>query len=307
MTVGRILSISHRLLYKPLSVTFYQGIRICRDESDVRKYVKDVFFPHDSEFSQHWNNVLFANEDLEKRGICITYPTAKDYPKMLYELSRPPVFLSYRGHACWEETALISVVGSRQPTDEALQWMDIYLKDIVAQGVGVVSGAARGVDQRAHRISIMAQSPTVAFLPSGLDRIYPSGFRCWIDSVRDVGGAVVSEYMPDSEMRKHYFHERNRLICRMGRLLLVVQARARSGSLMTAQHAIEQGQPVGAVPWGPMSIEGVGTNQLLADGATLVKDDLDLKTAWERAMASVPYTFDGIDTHSKKDNGDPPD
>lgn len=307
MKPSQLLSLSFRLLHQSSQSRFVRGLRECRDENDVKGYLDHEIWKHANfsiTFDEFWDQVRREAEIIEEKNIVITHPTASDYPSALKSVKKAPLYLSYMGQPTWLDTPLISVVGSRQPTREALEWMNIYLPDIVKHGIGVVSGAARGVDQRAHRICLHSRKPTVAFLPSGLLNLYPSQFRDWVEPILEHGGCLVSEYTPHAEVTRYYFHERNRLICGLGRLLLVVQARVKSGSLMTAQHAIDLGQTVVAVPWDPFSVEGFGTNKLLAEGANLVRDSADLKILWSM---SSPYAANSIETQCEEGEGDTPD
>lgn len=200
-----------------------------------------------------------------------------DYPKEFYLLNDPPLILSYQGLPVWKNRNMLSVVGSRHPSPKSLDWMDQHLAPLVREGLCLVSGAARGIDQRAHLISIRNKTPTVAFLPAGLDQIYPKEFSVWRDKITDHGGALVSEYSPFQSMRKHHFLERNRMIARLGRCLLVVEARAQSGSSMTARLAIENSQSVCVLPAFPNDQNFRGSVDLLFTGAFPIRDAIDLK------------------------------
>jgi DNA processing protein len=140
----------------------------------------------------------------------------------------------------------------------------------------VVSGLARGIDTAAHQGALDAGGRTVAILGSGLDRIYPPENRTLAEAVCDRGGAVVSEFSLGMSPFPHHFPRRNRLIAGWGRAVVVVEAAARSGALGTARAALEEGREVLAVPGHPSRSGSAGTNQLIRDGAVLVRDAADV-------------------------------
>jgi DNA processing protein len=215
---------------------------------------------------------------LKNRGAHITCPVDTDYPQSLLQILDPPICLTYLGSPTWNCHPTLSVVGTRDPSQEAKQWLeDVLLEFLKENGATIVSGAARGVDQEAHKLALRRKRPTLALLPSGLGEIYPVEFRRTVDEVLNHGGALVSEYSINARMQKSYFHERNRLISGLSAVTLVVQAKIRSGSLITAHHAIRQGRTVAVVPWSPLDPYSTGTNQLLYDGASIVRDCSDLK------------------------------
>ncbi len=214
---------------------------------------------------------------LEKNKSSIVCYGEEDYPKEFYLLNEPPILLSFEGTSCWKNNKLLSVVGSRYPSPKSLEWMDQHLAPLVRGGLCLVSGAARGIDQRAHAICLRNNTPTIAFLPSGLKETYPSEFSEWKKKIIEHGGAVVSEYSPFQAMRKHHFLERNRMIARLGKCLLVVEARLRSGSTMTARLAIENSQSVCVLPAFPNDQNFRGSVDLLFNGAFPIRDSIDLK------------------------------
>jgi DNA processing protein len=139
-----------------------------------------------------------------------------------------------------------------------------------------ISGGARGVDSIAHTISIRMGLPTIAILPSGMRNIYPSSLREIVNSIIDCGGAVISEFSSDQKMQKHFFQKRNRLIPAFALATLVVEARTRSGTMITAQESIEQSKPLFVLPSHPMDANSSGSLDLICDGATPVRDAKDL-------------------------------
>lgn len=211
-------------------------------------------------------------------GSRITFPGEADYPPGFTRLEDPPLFLSYFGTPCWHSSDLLSVVGSREPCERSLAWMERELQPLAKKGAVFVSGGARGVDQRAHAISLRTGRPTVAFLPAGLERIYPTNFMDWVKPICEAGGAVVSELAPWESMHKHYFVKRNRMIAALSRVTLIVEARRQSGTMITARCARDNDRVVGVLPGPPGDPRYAGNLELLASGAHMIRDYWDLLT-----------------------------
>lgn len=214
-----------------------------------------------------------------KNKITILYPGHEKYPEEFAALPQPPQFLSVLGSLDCLRGVGLSVVGARDHSQNALKWMEEhFLTALRYQNLFTVSGGARGVDQIAHRLSLRAGRPTIAFLPSGLGNMYPADFPHWSESIVSGGGAVVSEYPPMTMMTKNNFHRRNRMIAALGRGLFVVEAGRKSGSLITAKFALELGKPICVLPASPLDPRALGTLDLLFDGATPIRDAADLLT-----------------------------
>jgi DNA processing protein len=123
---------------------------------------------------------------------------------------------------------------------------------------------------------LRSQKPTYVFLPSGLNEIYPKDLRAWKDSILQGRGAILSEYWPSEQIKKHYFVARNRLIASMAHAVLVVQGEKRSGTLLTAKWAMEMGCPLGVVPGHPRDTAFSGNLGLLRDGVVPIIDEIDI-------------------------------
>ncbi len=282
------LSAIYRHYKWPVDFEFIESQTHLRDLKDVREHF--LFHPRLAALDRVdiQRTLDYLEDELEylhKKGWKVTYPGDVYYPDEFLHLPWPPIFLSYMGAADWNTHNFISIVGSREPTYDAVEWMENELASLLKSGFGLISGAARGIDQVAHRICIQNQQKTIAFLPTGLKYIYPKDFSSYIPDIVACGGAVMSEYLPSAVIQKHHFHERNRLIASLGRLLLVVQAKIKSGSLLTARYALQSGKPVAAVPWHPLEPKALGTNQLLFDGAQMIRNADDLATLIELELA----------------------
>lgn len=200
-----------------------------------------------------------------------------DYPSDLIHLAEPAFLLRLKGTPVWRRSHGFAVVGSREPSALSLQWMEEHLSSAIESlDLFTVSGGARGVDQKLHSLSLRKEAPTVAVIPSGLDKIYPDSLTYWLSMILEKGGAILSEYSHHVEMRKHHFLARNRLIAGLGVATLVIEARKRSGTLITARQAMEQGKPVLVLPSHPLDIKSRGGLDLICEGATPVRDAEDL-------------------------------
>ena len=191
------------------------------------------------------------------------------YPARLACVSDPAPLLLVRGDVCALSDLSVAIVGARAATVYGKQIARGLAADLAREGVVIVSGLARGIDAEAHRGALEAGGRTVAFQACGIDRIYPREHRALADQIA-ANGAVVTELPLGEPPLRAYFPLRNRLISGLSAAVVVVEARERSGSLTTANHAANQGRDVFAVP-GPITAPtSVGTNRLIRDGAYVV-------------------------------------
>jgi len=204
------------------------------------------------------------------------------YPPRLRALAAPPAVLHVAGglerflSACADEP--VAVVGARRASSYGLEMARALGRGLSASGLGVVSGMALGVDSAAHLGAVEVHGPTIAVLPGPADQAYPASRRQMLRSILRTGSAI-SELPPGSSVRSWSFPARNRTMAGLAALTIVVEATARSGSLVTAELALAMGRPVGAVPGRTTSPLAEGTNELLARGAHVVRhagDALDL-------------------------------
>lgn len=230
-------------------------------------------------------------QKLMEKNICFTYPSDQNYPTSFLRINEPPFLLSFLGNPIWKDPRCLAVVGSREVSSYSISWMEENLNPLVKSEIFyLASGGARGVDQKAHEICIKNNRPTVAFLPSGFDRIYPYNLKDWIKPIIENGGALVTEYDYQQQMKKHFFQARNRLIAGMGVCTLIVQAARRSGSLITARQCLEHGKNVLAVPGHPSDPCALGNLDLIYEGAVLVRDKVDVLSYWRSEFSSISRT-----------------
>jgi DNA processing protein len=188
------------------------------------------------------------------------------YPPLLSQLHDPPDELYVRGRAEVLTEPAVAVVGARSCSSYGSQVARSLARELTAAGVVVVSGLARGIDGEAHRGSLEAGGSTIAVLGCGIDRDYPRSNAGLAERIRASGG-VVSEYPPGTEPAPWRFPARNRIIAGLSLATVVVEARERSGALITADFALELGREVFAVPGEITAALSAGTNDLLRQGA----------------------------------------
>lgn len=215
------------------------------------------------------------------------------YPRVLRSLADPPFVLYLQGEYRLEDEKAIAVVGTRRMTAYGGQVADSLSTELVAAGVTVVSGLARGIDETAHRAAVQAGGRTIGVLGSGHARMYPRENTGLAKQIIESGGAIFSEYPPDTSPHPAQFPARNRLIAGLSRGVVVVEGGIQSGSLITARLAADQGKEVFAVP-GPVFQPGSqGPAHLIQSGAVLVlkADDILREFSWTHAESKKAETL----------------
>ncbi len=230
---------------------------------------------------------FFTLEDAEKiiseceyRGWNIVTPEDTDYPAGLRKLRNMPLVLYVDGDiSCLKGKVIIGVVGTRNPGPEGIAVAHNICADMSAAGAVIVSGGALGIDSSAHKGALFAGGKTICVMGCGLGTNY---LRDNQKLRRDISrnGAVVTEFPPYTPGSKHSFPTRNRIISGMSHAVLVVEAGEKSGSLITAKTAIEQGRTVFAVPGNILSSAYSGANRLIADGANVAINARDVLTPY---------------------------
>jgi DNA processing protein len=201
---------------------------------------------------------------VEQNGWRWLVPGDDDYPGLLHHVSDPPLGLFVRGEL--GDGPYVAVVGSRRATAYGRQVSRVLAEELARAGVVVVSGMARGVDASAHEGAVAGGGSTWAVWGTGPDRIYPPEHDGLATSIAS-HGALITEYPPGTPPRRQNFPERNRLLAGLSNAVVVVEAAARSGALITARLALDEGREVLAVPGSILSKLSVGPNTLLRLGA----------------------------------------
>jgi DNA processing protein len=218
----------------------------------------------------------------ERAGINVIAWDDPRFPAALTTLTDLPPVLWYEGHLSATEFPAVAIVGSRAASAVALETASRLAADVSSRGITVISGLARGVDSAAHRAALR-EGRTIAVLGSGLDRIYPAEHRSLAKEIAREG-LVISEFPPGCPPLQHHFPLRNRLISGLARGVVVIEASDKSGSLITASCALEQGRDVMVVPGNVLSGRNKGGHALLRDGAKIVEsaDDIVRELGWWR-------------------------
>ena len=238
-----------------------------------------------------------ALTDARAGRVCLVCARSDGYPPRLWEIADPPIALWARGDTRPLSMPAVAVVGSRRATPSSLAVASALGRELALQGLAVVSGLARGVDGAAHAGALEVGGPTIAVLGSGVDVIYPPEHERLAAEVSDAG-AVISEFPPGTPPAAYRFPLRNRLISGLSLAVVVIEAHERSGSLITARQALEQGRDVLAVPGSVGSGRHRGSHALIKDGARLVEtvDDVLEEIGWQRRHARQAV---GVDKHQE--------
>ena len=200
------------------------------------------------------------------QGISVLILPEPKYPKLLREIDQPPPVLYVRGELTQADDFSVAMVGTRKVTAYGQQIARDTSTFLAGHGLTVVSGLARGVDALAHQHALQAGGRTIAVLGSGVDVIYPPEHRMLADAIVE-NGAIVSDYPMGTQPEGVNFPPRNRIISGLSLATIVVEAGERSGALITAEFAVEQGRDVFAVPGNVLSPMSQGTNRLIQNGA----------------------------------------
>lgn len=203
---------------------------------------------------------------------------SKDYPKQLKEIYDAPLKLYVLGNKMLLSERGIAIVGSRNATEYGKKVALKISEELSEKGINIISGLAIGIDTYAHLGTLQntSKGKTIAVLGSGLDEIYPKKNIELAKQILKGGGCIISEYPLGTRPEKMNFPQRNRIISGLSKGVLVVEASEKSGALITADFALEQGRDVFAVPGNILSITSVGTNNLIAEGAKMVRNYMDI-------------------------------
>jgi DNA processing protein len=207
------------------------------------------------------------NDICNNKDIKIITLEHDEYPELLKYIYNPPLILYARGNI--PKSNPVAVVGSRNASGYGMETASRISKDLAQAGITIVSGMARGIDTSAHCGALKAKGKTVAVLGCGVDIVYPPENRNLMNRIIE-SGAVISEYPPGTRPLYYHFPSRNRIISGMSLGTLIVEAGMKSGSLITANYALDQGREVFAVPGDITHYNSMGTNRLIKDGAKMV-------------------------------------
>ena len=170
----------------------------------------------------------------------------------------------------------IAVVGSRNSSKEGEKLTNEFVEKLVEYNINIISGLAIGIDSRAHKSCLINGGKTIAVLGSGFNNIYPKRNKSLFEQIIQSGGAVITEYPPDTEADSRYFPARNRIVSGLSDGVLVIEGKHRSGTTITARNAIEQEKPVFCLPRSVYNSYGIGPNYLIKQGGILVTSYMDI-------------------------------
>jgi len=221
-----------------------------------------------------WDKILLQMDALDKMGISVVTCLDELYPHNLLNIYDRPAFFYVLGRLDNEDVPL-AIVGSRNASTYGRYTTDRISRELALRGITIVSGMARGIDSCAHRGALAAKGRTIAVLGSGLDVIYPPENKKLFDAISS-NGAVISEFPLGTQPLSYNFPARNRIISGLSYGVVVVEAGEKSGSLITAKLAMEQGREVFAIPGAIDSASSRGTNSLIKQGAKLVENIDDI-------------------------------
>jgi DNA processing protein len=236
-------------------------------------------------------------------GVTLIALSEPQYPSRLKEIDDAPPLLAVRGRLATLGQPMVAIVGSRNASAAGMKFAERIARDLAAAGFVIVSGLARGIDAAAHRATL--DTGTVAVLAGGQDRIYPAEHGGLLDALLPAGVAL-TEMPLGWEPRAHDFPRRNRLISGVSLGVVIIEAAKRSGSLITARFALEQGREVFAVPGSPLDPRAEGTNALIKQGAAVVTEVADVVGVLEPILGRAP-DLSAQEPEPPEDTGGPDD
>lgn len=241
----------------------------------IKSYVKKSTFNILKEINI--DKIRKLEEKTCKNDINIVTYKSNGYPENLKVIGNKPKVLYIKGNILPEDEISISIVGSRKYSSYGRYVANYFATELAKMKVTIVSGMAYGIDAIAHNAALKNSGRTIAVLGNGVDIIYPKSNKyIYNQIIEDERGAVISEYPPGTPGYPFRFPERNRIVSGLSRGTIVAEAKERSGSLITARVAAEQGREVFAVPGNINSFYTIGTNRLIRDGATPLLDIEDI-------------------------------
>ena len=232
-------------------------------------------------------------------------PDDEAYPKALSALRDAPILLFYRGNPQVLNEPSIAIVGSRNPSYYGREQAFTIAQQLVTSDFHVISGLAIGIDGEAHKGALnkttVGYGKTIAVLGSGLEEIYPKRHQALADHIVASGGVLLSEHLPDIKALAQHFPRRNRLVSGMSLGTLVIEAAYKSGSLITARFAAEQGREVFALPGAVINPLSRGCHQLIKEGANLIENATDIINLINSDLA-IETRVAGIDVEGQVEN-----
>ncbi len=223
-----------------------------------------------------WKEIEADLRWVESPGCSVISFEDAAYPALLRQIAAPPTVLFLQGNNHLLQQPQLAIVGSRNPTASGLELAQQFAKYLAQAGLVITSGLALGIDGASHRGALAAKGKTIAVLGSGLNNIYPAAHQKLSEEIMAQQGLLLSEFTPATKVRPEHFPRRNRIISGLSMGVLVVEAALKSGSLITARLAMEQGREVFAIPGSINNPVAKGCHALLKQGAKLVEMAQDI-------------------------------
>jgi len=225
----------------------------------------------------------------------------KNYPPLLREIHEPPRKIFVRGKLPDFEKTFVAIVGTRKATEEGRALAKKTAKALAEKGMVIVSGLAMGVDAAAHEGALLGGGKTVAVLGNGIDMVYPAQNENLANKILKHGGAIISEYEPGTPAMPHQFLERNRIVAGLCQATIVIEAPAKSGAIVTARIAAEEGREVFVFPGPAGHPQHAGSHALIRDGARLVnsvEDILEDLSSFSAHLRPTLFDFENTLIHT---------
>lgn len=207
---------------------------------------------------------------MNEHNIDIISYEEKNYPTLLKKIKNPPISIYIKGKKEILNQVNFAIIGSRDASEYGKSVAKKFSYYLCKSGFNIVSGLARGIDSYAHIGAIKATGKNIAVLGNGLDTVYPQENKKIAEDILNTNGCIISEYPLGTKPERNNFPARNRIISGLSNGVLVVEAKPKSGTLITVDFALEQGRDVFAIPGNIDSINSIGTNELIRQGATLI-------------------------------------
>ncbi len=229
---------------------------------------------HRRSFEDSWAEIRVRQPNIPSKRSFVTCMD-KRYPQQLLHLATPPIVLFYQGDLSLLDEKMISVVGGRTTSVLAKKVVNHLLVPVIEAGYVIVSGCAKGIDTFAHQTAIKHGGKTVAVIGTGLNNVYPKENRA-LQAEIGTNHLLLSEFPPDTAPKKHHFPMRNRLLAALSEGICVIEAKEKSGSLITVQQALELGKTIFSVPGNILTEHSKGSHRLIQDGAVCAVSGQDI-------------------------------
>lgn len=292
---GELFELSGQEWQLILSEHEWRSFLRCRDRSDIKQQYHKNKSHYTEKVYNHkklYNIEEIASEyyRLEEKGIRFLSWKSRDYPEKLRKIDDSPLGLFVKGRLPGTEKT-IAIVGSRTPTAYGQEMSRVFSRELAQAGISIISGLAAGIDVAAHRGALEGGGLTYGILGNGLDIVYPRENYITYEKILESGG-VLSEYKLGERPLPYRFPERNRIISGLSDGILVVEAKERSGSLITADCGLEQGKEIYALPGRAGDLLSEGCNWLIRQGAKLVTEPSHiLEDIWPECEKNLKNTI----------------